>query len=90
MDYDLAPSEVYSRMNEFRYENGIDPYQSIDQKFINENRDKLIKYNLDLWDDATIIKLFNLVAQNNEKTTKGLLVAKFGGSIPIILKTRKL
>lgn len=63
-DYIAQPTEVYSRLMQFRYENDLKPDQVIDQKYLDNNRESIKKHWLDIFDDETLLKLFNDVAQN--------------------------
>lgn len=64
-NYYYDPSEVYSRLNQYRYRNKLKPQQIITKDYLNKHRKELELDDLDIIDDDTLIKLFNEVAQNN-------------------------
>lgn len=63
--YLYDPSEVYSRMMEYRYNSKLSPNTIIDKNYLNKNRKLLESHDLDIIDDDTLIRLFNEVAYNN-------------------------
>lgn len=70
--YYYDPSEVYSRMNEFRYNQKLKPEQIIDKEYLNSNRKALREHSLDIIDDDTLIKLLNEVAINTNNNRYSL------------------
>ena len=65
LQYLKKPSEVYARMNAFRFKYNLSPDQIIDQKFLDSHRKELQDEDLEIFDDNTLIRLFNEVAQND-------------------------
>lgn len=62
LQYLKKPSEIYARLNAFRFKYKLAPNQIIDQNFLNSHRDELRKEDLEIFDDDTLIRLFNEVA----------------------------
>ena len=73
------PNEIYSRMNEFRYESGLKGSDNVDQKFLNDNRKLLEEKGLDRYTDESLLKLFNEVASNNTNNYNN--IAAMGGNL---------
>ena len=69
-DYYYDPSEIYSRLNQYRYRNKLKPEQIITKDYLNKHRKELELDDLDIIDDNTLIRLFNEVAQNNNQNSK--------------------
>lgn len=69
-DYYYDPSEIYSRLNQYRYRNNLKPGQIITKDYLNKHRKELELDDLDIIDDNTLIRLFNEVAQNNNQNSK--------------------
>ena len=79
------PKEIYSRLNEFRFKNNINPnkiYTDDDIKAFRESG-ALKQFYLDRYDDATIDYLLNDVASNNtvNNLPKNANYAKDGGYV---------
>lgn len=62
-----APKEIYSRLNEFRFKNNLNPNKIYTEDGIKAFRESgaLKQFYLDRYDDATIDYLLNNVASNN-------------------------
>lgn len=75
------PSEVYSRMMEFRYKSKIAPNKVVTKELLDKNRGLLRKYNLDRYTDDTLIKLFNEVAYTPENNQEDILRAFYGAKL---------
>lgn len=62
-----APKEIYSRLNEFRFKNNLNPNKIYTEDDIKAFRESgaLKQFYLDRYDDATIDYLLNNVASNN-------------------------
>lgn len=67
--YLTKPTEVYSRLMEYRFNNKLTPDQVIDKKYLEENRSNLRNHYLDVFDDDTLLRLFNEVADNGSQQT---------------------
>ena len=78
------PNEIYSRMNEFRYESGLRGSDNVDQKFLNDNRKLLEEKGLDRYTDDSLLKLFNEVADNNNINQYNNIAA-YGGQFDMNL-----
>lgn len=78
-DLDNA-KELYGALQQFRYENKLDPKYKVTQEWINKNRDLFNGTYLENIKDSDKLKLFNDVAQNNINT-KRLYYADNGKSI---------
>ena len=69
--YLYKPTEIYSRLSQFREANKIDPTKVWDKDNIKELRNNSKDYDLfNMFDDNTMIRLFNEVAQNNNEFDK--------------------
>lgn len=87
--YLFKPTEIYSRMTQFRKANNINPLTVWDKDTIKELRNNSKDYNLfNIFDDDTMIRLFNEVASvnNNNLTnpyvdTNKTYITKYGGNI---------
>lgn len=87
--YLFKPTEIYSRMTQFRKANNINPLTVWDKDAIKELRNNSKDYNLfNIFDDDTMIRLFNEVASvnNNNLTnpyvdTNKTYITKYGGNI---------
>lgn len=87
--YLFKPTEIYSRMTQFRKANNINPSTVWDKNTIKELRNNSKDYNLfNIFDDDTMIRLFNEVASvnNNNLTnpyvdTNKTYITKYGGNI---------
>lgn len=72
--------ELYGALQQFRYENKLDPKYKVTQEWINKNRNLFKGTYLENIKDQDKLKLFNDVAQNNINT-KRLYYADKGKSI---------
>lgn len=87
--YLFKPTEIYSRMMQFRKANNINPSTVWDKDTIKELRNNSKDYNLfNIFDDNTMLRLFNEVASvnNNNLTnpyvdTNKTYITKYGGNI---------
>ena len=87
--YLFKPTEIYSRMTQFRKANNINPLTVWDKDTIKELRNNSKDYDLfNIFDDDTMIRLFNEVASvnNNNLTnpyveTNKTYITKYGGNI---------
>lgn len=87
--YLFKPTEIYSRMTQFRKANNINPSTVWDKDTIKELRNNSKDYDLfNIFDDDTMIRLFNEVASinNNNLTnpyvdTNKTYITKYGGNI---------
>ena len=79
------PKEIYSRLNEFRFKNNINPNKIYTEDDIKAFRESgaLKQFYLDRYDDATIDYLLNNVASNNNVNNlpKNANYAKDGGEV---------
>lgn len=79
------PKEIYSRLNEFRFKNNINPNKIYTEDDIKAFRESgaLKQFYLDRYDDATIDYLLNNVASNNtvNNLPKNANYAKGGGDV---------
>lgn len=79
LQYLKKPSEIYARLNAFRFKYKLKPNQIIDQNFLNSHRDELRKEDLEIFDDNTLIRLFNEVADaGNQNISNDNLYARRG------------
>lgn len=80
-----APKEIYSRLNEFRFKNNLNPNKIYTEDDIKAFRESgaLKQFYLDRYDDATIDYLLNNVASNNtvNNLPKNANYAKDGGEV---------
>ena len=80
-----TPKEVYSRLNEFRFKNNLNPNKIYTEDDIRAFRESgaLKQFYLDRYDDATIDYLLNNVASNNtvNNLPKNANYAKDGGEV---------
>ena len=80
------PKEIYARLMQYRYNNELKPTDIIDKNYLNKNREKLKKLELDRYKDEELIRLFNEVAQNdmNKNNLDAIrFYGKNGGTIHI-------
>ena len=79
------PKEIYSRLNEFRFKNNLNPNKIYTEDDIKAFRGSgaLKQFYLDRYDDATIDYLLNNVASNNtvNNLPKNANYAKDGGDV---------
>lgn len=79
------PKEIYSRLNEFRFKNNLNPNKIYTEDDIKAFRESgaLKQFYLDRYDDATIDYLLNDVASNNtvNNLPKNANYAKDGGEV---------
>lgn len=79
------PDEIYSRLNEFRFKNNIDPKKTHTMDDIKAFRQSgaLKEFNLERYSDGTIDALLDLVASNNtvNNLPKNANYAKDGGEV---------
>lgn len=68
-EYWDSPREIYARLMEMRYRLGLDPKKKVTLDDIKKWReDKVLKqYEMGVYDDDTLIKLFNEVADNTKQ-----------------------
>lgn len=78
--------ELYGALQQFRFENKLDPKQTIDLKWIDDNRDLFESSYLKNISDEDKIRLFNEVAYNMQSNNKNLLYAKNGKDSGIHIK----
>ena len=80
-----TPKEIYSRLNEFRFKNNLNPNKIYTEDDIKAFRESgaLKQFYLDRYDDATIDYLLNYVASNNtvNNLPKNVNYAKDGGEV---------
>ena len=80
-----TPKEIYSRLNEFRFKNNLNPNKIYTEDDIKAFRESgaLKQFYLDRYDDATIDYLLNDVASNNtvNNLPKNVNYAKDGGEV---------
>lgn len=70
LNYLLDSNEIYSRMMDFRYTTKMSPNQIVDQKFLNQHRQQIKDFDLDMFEDKDLMRIFNEVAyQPNEEST---------------------
>lgn len=86
--YLFKPTEIYSRMTQFRKANNINPSTIWNKDTIKELRNNSKDYDLfNIFDDNTMIRLFNEVASVNNNLTNPYIdtnktyITKYGGSI---------
>lgn len=87
--YLFKPTEIYSRMTQFRKANNINPSTVWNKDTIKELRNNSKDYDLfNIFDDDTMIRLFNEVASvNNNNLTNPYVdtnkthITKYGGNI---------
>lgn len=80
INYLLDSGEIYSRMMEFRYKTKMKPSQVVDQKFLNQHRQQIKDFRLDMFEDKDLMRLFNEVAyQPNENNN--IPMAKKGSTV---------
>lgn len=87
--YLFKPTEIYSRMTQFRKANNINPSTVWNKDTIKELRNNSKDYNLfNIFDDDTMIRLFNEVASVNNNNlsnpyvdTNKTYITKYGGNI---------
>lgn len=87
--YLFKPTEIYSRMTQFRKANNINPSTVWDKNTIKELRNNSKDYDLfNVFDDDTMIRLFNEVASvNNNNLTNPYVdtnkthITKYGGNV---------
>lgn len=77
--------ELYGALQQFRYENKLNPKYKVTQEWINKNKDLFKGTYLEKIKDSDKLKLFNDVAQNNINT-KRLYYADKGKSIKQLRK----
>jgi hypothetical protein len=77
--YHTDPNEIYSRIMQYRYNNKLKPNQVIDKKYINSHRKQLKDLDLNIFDDNTLSKFFNEVADNGKRNNiNSTYIARFG------------
>lgn len=77
--YHTDPNEIYSRIMQYRYNNKLKPNQVVDKKYINSHRKQLKDLDLNIFDDITLSKFFNEVADNGKRNnTNSTYIARFG------------
>lgn len=77
--YHTDPNEIYSRIMQYRYNNKLKPNQIVDKKYINSHRKQLKDLDLNIFDDNTLSKFFNEVADNGKRNnTNSTYIARFG------------
>ena len=77
--YHTDPNEIYSRIMQYRYNNKLKPNQVVDKKYINSHRKQLKDLDLNIFDDTTLSKFFNEVADNGKRNnTNSTYIARFG------------
>lgn len=77
--YHTDPNEIYSRIMQYRYNNKLKPNQVVDKKYINSHRKQLKDLDLNIFDDSTLSKFFNEVADNGKRNnTNSTYIARFG------------
>lgn len=77
--YHTDPNEIYSRIMQYRYNNKLKPNQIIDKKYINSHRKQLKDLDLNIFDDNTLSKFFNEVADNGKRNNiNSTYMARFG------------
>ena len=77
--YHTDPNEIYSRIMQYRYNNKLKPNQVVDKKYINSHRKQLKDLDLNIFDDNTLSKFFNEVADNGKRNnTNSTYIARFG------------
>lgn len=86
--YLFKPTEIYSRMTQFRKANNINPSTVWNKDTIKELRNNSKDYDLfNIFDDDTMIRLFNEVASINNNLTNPYVdtnktyITKYGGNI---------
>lgn len=77
------PNEIYSRLNQFRYENYLNPQDVISKEQIKQWKDSSIdKHDLiDRYSVDTLFELFNNVASTGNKKDNNIISAADGGKI---------
>lgn len=77
------PNEIYSRLNQFRYENYLNPQDVISKEQIKQWKDSSIdKHDLiDRYSIDTLFELFNNVASTGNKKDNNIISAADGGKI---------
>lgn len=58
------PSEIYSRLMEYRHNNKLKPSQVIDLDYLNAHREQLKLHRLNMFTDDELLNMFNNVAEN--------------------------
>ena len=77
--YHTDPNEIYSRIMQYRYNNKLKPNQVVDKKYINSHKKQLKDLDLNIFDDSTLSKFFNEVADNGKRNnTNSTYIARFG------------
>lgn len=77
--YHTDPNEIYSRIMQYRYNNKLKPNQVVDKKYINSHRKQLKDLDLNIFDDSTLSKFFNEVADNGKRNNiNSTYMARFG------------
>lgn len=77
--YHTDPNEIYSRIMQYRYNNKLKPNQIIDKKYINSHRKQLKDLDLNIFDDNTLSRFFNEVADNGKRDNiNSTYMARFG------------
>lgn len=81
--YLKRPTEVYSRLMQYRHDQKLDPKQVITNEYLNEHRDLLEEYDLNIFTDEQLLDIFNDVAAANIKSDDNyIFAAKYGGVVP--------
>ena len=76
------PQEIYSRLNQFRYENNLDPAETITPEKLEYLKKNAKDYNLlNRYDDNTLLFLFNDVAYNPTEQHDTPNITAFGGPL---------
>ena len=77
------PSEIYSRLNSFRFENKLNPTDTIDRKKLEDFKKSAKDYDLlDRYDDDSLLFLLNDVAHNvNSQSQDEYNVTALGGPL---------
>lgn len=80
--------EVYSAIQQYRFENGLKPEDIIDKTYIENNKNKIKSTPyLENINDDDLINIFNNVAKNDNKNkNNNVFYAKNGGQINMKLK----
>lgn len=80
--------EVYSAIQQYRFENGLKPEDVIDKTYIENNKDKIKSTPyLENINEDDLINIFNNVAKNDDKNkNNNVFYAKNGGQINMKLK----
>jgi hypothetical protein len=81
--------EVYSAIQQYRFENGLKPEDVIDKIYIENNKDKIKSTPyLENINEDDLINIFNNVAKNDKNKNNDVFYAKNGGQINMKLKNK--